>query len=56
MRHEKEEKREEKLERHEHMGGKHHSKNHGMGKKEVGFGAHLGKMGGKKSSLEGPHK
>jgi hypothetical protein len=42
--------------REEHMGGKHsHGKHHGMGKKEAGFGAKLGKSHGK-SGLEGPHK
>jgi hypothetical protein len=40
---------------HEHMGGKHHAgKHHGLGKKESGFGAKLGKMKGK-TEMEGPH-
>ncbi len=39
-----------------HMGGKSsHGKSGGLGKKEAGFGAKLGKMKGK-SGLEGPHK
>lgn len=41
-------------ERKEHMGGKRHKMHHGMGKKEHGFGAKLGKhKGGLK--MEGPH-
>jgi hypothetical protein len=50
--HEKE--HEERMKREEHMGGKHHSKHHGMGKKEAGFGAKLGRHKGK-MSMEGPH-
>jgi hypothetical protein len=38
-----------------HMGGKHH-KVGGMGKKEKGFGATLGKKMKGKGSLEGPFK
>lgn len=38
------------------MGGKHGGKSHGMGKKEAGFGAKLGKMNMGKAKMEGPHK
>ena len=41
-------------EKKEHMGGKHHGKG-GMGKKEGGFSAHLGKKIGK-MDMEGPHE
>jgi hypothetical protein len=35
---------------------KEHEKEHkGMGKKESGFGAHLGKMKKGKGGIEGPH-
>lgn len=42
--------------KHESMGGKHHEgKRHGMGKKESGFGAKLGKHHMGKAKMEGPH-
>jgi len=49
-------KHEEKKHDGHHMGKKHGgSKHHGLGKKESGFSAHLGKMKHGKSGLEGPH-
>ena len=50
------EKEKHEMKREEHMGGKHSSKHHGMGKKEHGFGGKLGKGKMGKSGLEGPHK
>lgn len=39
-----------------HMGGKSRGKHHGMGRKEHGFGAKLGKMHkGSEKMIEGPH-
>ncbi len=46
----------EKMGKHkEHSMGKHHMGKGGLGKKEMGFGAKLGKEKHGKSGLEGPH-